>query len=160
MKQLLFCYKQNRILRVRYTILTDVFVPIQDVISPQKSTLIIQKTDKVEQNDIIVIRDNDTNVIEYIGYIETIVQKVNTEISCYPLINVFDNDFVLDQMFETVEQDGEDVDADIDVVSWLITQLERAFIDTDDKLQALPLIIRNYTKQPVFFKKTLDTSNL
>ena len=160
MKQLLFCYKQNRILRVRYTILTDVFVPIQDIISPQKSTLVIQKTDKVELNDIIIIRDNDTNVIEYIGYIDTIVNKINTEISCYPLINVFDNDYVLDQMYETIEQDGEDVDADIDVVNWLIVQLQRAFIDTGDKYQALPLIIRNYTRQPVFHKKTLDSANL
>lgn len=160
MKQLLFCYKENRILRVRYTILTDVFVPVQDVISPQKSTLIIPKTKRVELNDIIIIRDNDTNVIEYIGYIDTLTNKTNTEISCYPLINVFDNDYVLDQIFETVEQEGETVDADIDVVQWLETQLQRAFINTDDKLQALPLIIRNNTNQPVFYKKVLDTANL
>lgn len=176
MKQLLFCYKENRILRVRYTILTDVFVPVQDVISPQKSTLIIPKTDRVELNDIIIIRDNDTNVIEYIGYIDTLTNKTNTEISCYPLINVFDNDYVLDQMFETVEQEKldengqviyennnpvmETVDADIDVIQWLETQLQRAFINTDDKLQALPLIIRNNTNQPVFYKKVLDTANL
>lgn len=160
MKQLLFCYKQDRKLRVRNTILTDVFVPIQDVISPQKSTLVIPKTDKVELNDIVIIRDNDSNVIEYIGYIDTLTNKINTEISCYPLINVFDNDYVLDQIFERVEQDGEQVDADIDVVKWLKTQIERAFINTDDDLQAIPLIIRNNTKQPVFYKKVLDTSNL
>ena len=160
MKQLMFCVKQNRKLRLRYTVLTDVFVPVQDVISPQKSTLIIPKTDKIQLNDIIIIRDNDTNVIEYIGYIDTLTNKVNTEISCYPLINIFDNDYVLDQMYERVEQDGEYVDGDIDVVEWLINQLERAFIDTDDDLQALPLIIRNNTKQPVFYKKILDTSNL
>ena len=160
MKQLLFCYKENRILRVRYNILTDVFVPVQDVISPQKSTLIIPKTEKVELNDIIIIRDNDTNVIEYIGYIDTLTNKVNTEISCYPLINVFDNDYVLDQMLELSEQDGEYVGAEIDAVNWLITQLQRAFIDTEDSLQALPLIIRNNINQPVFYKKALDTSNL
>ena len=160
MKQLMFCYKENRALRVRYTILTDVYVPIQDVISPQKTTLTILKTDKVQLNDIIIIRDNDTNVVEYIGYIDTLTNQVNTEISCYPLINVLDNDYVLDQIFEKVEQEGNYVDADIDVVQWLITQLERAFIDTDDDLQALPFIIRNNTNQPVFYKKVLDTSNL
>ena len=176
MKQLLFCYKENRKLRVHYTILTDVFVPVQDVISPQKTTLTILKTDRIELNDIVIIRDNNTGVVEYIGYIDTLTNKINTEISCYPLINVFDNDYVLDQIFETVEQEEldengnivlnngnpvtETVDADIDVVQWLTTQLQRAFIDTDDKLQALPLIIRNFTNQPVFHKKILDTANL
>ena len=160
MKHLLFCYKQNRKLRVRHSVLTDVFVPVQDIISPQKTTLKIAKTNKVQLNDIVIIRDNETGAIEYIGYIDTLSNKVTTEISCYPLINVLDNDFVLDQLFETIEQDGENVDADADVIGWLIMQLQRAFIDTDDSLQALPLIIRNFTNQPVFHKKTIDTANL
>lgn len=161
MKQLLFCYKQDRFLRVRNTILTDVFVPIQDVISPQKTTLTIPKTNKVELNDIVIIRDNNSGVIEYIGYIDTLANKTNTEISCYPLLNVFDNDYVLDQMFKkSNNEDGTEVDIDVDVVEWLSTQLTRAFIDTDDNLQALPLRINNYTKAPVFYKKILDTSNL
>lgn len=160
MKQLLFCYKENRSLKIRYNILTDVFIPIQDVVSPQKSTLVIPKTDKVKLNDIVIIRDNDTNVVEYIGYIDTLVNKLNTEISCYPLINVLDNDYVLDPMFKRVEQDGTQVDEDINVIEWLEAQLKRAFVDTDDDLQALPLIIRDNTKQPIFYKKPLDTSNL
>lgn len=161
MKQLLFCYKQNRKLRVRNTILTDVFVPVEDVISPQKSTLIVPKNDNIELGDIIIIRDNDSNKVEYIGYIDTIMNKTNTEMSCCPLINVFDNDYVLDQIFKEEEnQDGKTVNAEIDVVAWLSEQLKRAFIDTDDDLQALPFIIRNHTNQPVFYKKAIDTSNL
>ena len=161
MKQLLFCYKHNRKLKVRHTVVTDVFIPIQDVISPQKTTLTLIKTNKIELSDIVIIRDNDSGIVEYIGYIDTLVNKVNTEISCYPLINVFDNDYVLDQMFEKgTNQDGTSVDVSIDVVKWLTTQLTRAFVDTDDNLQSLPLIIRNYAKAPVFYKKTLDTSNL
>lgn len=161
MKQLLFCYKEGRKLLVRYTILTDVFVPVQDVISPQKTTLTIPKTNKVELSDIVIIRNNNTGVIEYIGYIDTLVNKNVTEISCYPLINVFDNDYVLDQMFKKSKNaDGTDVDIAVDVASWLTTQLTRAFIDTDDNLQALPLIIRNNTKKPVLYKKVIDTANL
>lgn len=105
MKQILFCYKEDRKLRIRSTILTDVYVPVQDVISPQKTTLKILETDKVEISDIIIIRDNDSGKIEYIGYIDTITTKTTTEISCYPLINVFDNDYVLDQMFVSAEND-------------------------------------------------------
>ena len=171
MKQLLFCCKQNRELIVKHSILTDIFIPIQDVISPQKSTLIIPKTNKVELSDIVIMRENKSGIIEYIGYIDTIANKNNTEISCYPLINVFDNDYVLDEMFETIQQkvideNGnitetlEEVDADIDVTKWLTKQLTREFIDTDDYLQALPLIIRNQSKKPVFYKKILDTANL
>lgn len=161
MKQLLFCYKINRKLFVRKTIITDVFVPVQDIVSPQKSTLIIPKTNDVQLNDIVIIRDNNSGNTEYIGYIETLSNKVNTEISCYPLINVFDNDYVLDKMFKTsTNNDGTNVNIDIDVAEWLKTQLERAFVKTDDDLQALPLIVRNKTNKPILYKSILETSNL
>ena len=161
MKQLLFCYKKDRKLLVRHTILTDVVVPVQDIVSPQKTTLVVAKSDKIELNDIVIIRDNDSGEVEYIGYIDTLSNKVNTEMSCYPLINVFDNDYVLDQMFKKSKNvDGTEVDIDVDVVQWLEAQLKRAFIDTDDGLQALPLIIRNNVKTPVLKKKVIDTANL
>lgn len=161
MKQILFCYKEDRKLRVRSTILTDVYVPVQDVISPQKTTLKVLKTDKVKISDIIIVKDNDSGIIEFIGYVDTITTKTTTEISCYPLINVFDNDYVLDQLYEeTTNVDGTKTDSAVDVISWLTKQLTRAFIDTDDKYQALPLIIRNQYPYPVFYKKILDTSNL
>lgn len=161
MKQILFCYKEDRKLRVRSTILTDVYVPVQDVISPQKTTLTVLKTDKVKISDIIIIKDNDSGKIEYIGYIDTITNKAVTEIACYPLISVFDNDFVLEQMFEeTTNTDGTTVDTAVDVIEWLTAQLTREFIDTDDDYQALPLIIRNNSPYPVFYKKALDTANL
>ena len=177
MKQLLFCYKDNKILRVRHTIITDVFVPVEDIVSPQKTTLIIPKTNKAELGDIVIIRDNDNGKIEYIGYIDTLVNKSTTEISCYPLINVFDNDYVLDQIYENTSQVKKDengnevkddkgntvydtVDVAVDVVDWLKKQLKRAFIDTEDNLQALPLIIRDMTNEPIFYKRILETSNL
>ena len=161
LKQLLFCKKQNKSLLVKHTILTDVFVPTQDVISPQKTTLTVLKTDKIELSDIIIIKDNNSGKIEYIGYIDTITTKTNTEISCYPLINVFDNDYVLDQMYtSSTNVDGSNVDIDVDVVDWLTRQLTRAFIDTDDDLQALPLIIRNKTNGLILYKKIIDTANL
>lgn len=161
MKQLLFCYKEDRKLRVRYTIVTDVFVSVEDVVSPQKTTLKVLKTDKIKLSDIIIIRDNNSGKIEYIGYIDTITTKTTTEISCYPLINVFDNDFVLDQMFEeTTNSDGIKVDSAVDVIQWLQTQIARAFLSTTDDLQALPLFIRNKTKSPVFYKGIIDTANL
>lgn len=161
MKQLLFCYKENRKLLVRHTILTDVFVPVEDIISPQKSTLIIPKTNKIELSDIVIIRNNDNGVVEYIGYIDTISNKLNTEISCYPLINVFDNDYVLDQMFQKGKNnDDSDVDIEVDAVKWIENQINRAFVETDDNYQALPFIVRNKTGRPVLYKKIIDTSNL
>lgn len=160
-KQLLFCRKTNREFYVVHSILTDIFVPVNDIISPQKTTLTILKTDKIEISDIIIIRDNNSGNIEYIGYIDTISNKTNTEISCYPLINVLDNDYVLDQMYKaSSNHDGTVTNIAVDVVLWLIDQITRAFINTDDDLQALPFIIRNKTKKPVIYKKIIDTSNL
>lgn len=185
MKQLLFCYKENRKLNIRHNILTDIFVPVQDVISPQKTTLIVPQTNKIQQNDIVIIRDNESGQLEYVGYIDTLTNKKTTEISCYPLINVFDNDYVLDQMYKTVQQpkkkettdangnaifqyvtDGngnivnEYVDISVDVIGWLKTQIENAFVNTDDSLQAIPFVVRNKTNKVVLHKKMLDTSNL
>lgn len=171
-REILFCYKEDKKLRIRKSILTDVFVPVQDVISPQKTTLKILKTPEIEISDIIIIRDNDSGKIEYIGYIDTIKTKTTTEIFCYPLINVFDNDYVLTQMYEeTTNEDGETVDSEVDVYNWLKKNLENVFVkaqvynynlDTSkfDPYQALPLIIRNKLKKTVFYKKALDTSNL
>ena len=176
MKQLLVCYKENRKLRVRTNILTDVFVLVEDVISPQKTTLIVPKNDKIELSDIIIIKDNNSGKIEYIGYIDTLSNKVNTEMSCYPLINLFDNDFVLDQMYKTVRKGyyGDDgiwheyypfnetffEDIEVDAAEWLTTQITRAFVNTEDDFQALPLTVVNSTKSPVLYKKALDTANL
>lgn len=153
-KHFLFCYKvENKKLKVRSSVLTDVFVPVQDIISPQKTVLTIPKNDEIQLSDIVIIQDNNTSKIEYIGYIDTLTNKDVTEISCYPLINVFDNDFVLDQM---CDDDG----SDIDVVQWLKSQIEREFVNTEDELQALPFVVRNMTKSPVFYSKIIDTANL
>lgn len=161
MKQLMFCYKVQGGLKIRYTILTDVFVPVEDVISPQKTTLTIVKTDKVQLNDIVIIRNNESGAVEYIGYIDTILTRDTTELSCYPLINLFDNDFVLDNQFqETENKDGTLADSPVDIVQWLTTQITRAFISTDDSLQAFPFIIRRRVDVPVLYKNALDTANL
>lgn len=160
MKQLLFCYKEGKDLYVRYTILSDVTVTAHDIVSPQKTTLKVPKTNEIELSDIIIVRDNSSGKIEYIGYIDTLVNKEVTEISCYPLINVFDNDFVLDQMFKKdVNADGTEVDVEVDAVVWLETQIKREFVDTEDWLQALPLIIRRKANS-VLYKRVLDTANL
>jgi hypothetical protein len=161
MKQLLFCEKQDRKLRVRYTLLHDLVVPTQDIVSPQKTSILVPKTDKIQLSDIVIIRDNNTAQIEYLGYIDTLKNTTVTEIECYPLINVFDNDFVLDQLFKPSKNgDGSDCNIDVDVVEWLDNQLTRAFIDTEDDLQALPLVITKKTRTPVLYKKALDTANL
>lgn len=161
MKYILFCYKENKKLVIRKTLLTDVVVPIEDVISPQKTTITLPKTNEIELNDIVIIKDNNSGIIEYIGYVDTVVNKSKTEVSCYPLINVFDNDYVLDQMCGSRKNaDGSIVNTSVDVVVWLENQLTRAFLDTEDYLQALPLVIRNKTNSPVLHKKVIDTSNL
>ena len=78
MKQLLVCYKENRKLYVRINTLIDVVIPIEDIISPQKTTIIVPKNDKIQLNDIIIVKNNNSGKIEYIGYIDTLVNKVNT----------------------------------------------------------------------------------
>lgn len=184
MKDLLFCYRQGKELKIRTRVLTDVIVPVDDVISPQKTTLQIPKNDKIEVSDFVIIKDNTSGKPEYVGYIDTLCSRETTEISCYPLINIFDNDFILDQLFQTVkkinlgadgkwvESETETEDIGVDAAEWLKTQITRAFIYTADKsspaynadvydeLQGLPLDVIVSTKRPVMYKKAIDTANL
>jgi hypothetical protein len=176
MKQVLFCYKNGKDLTIRYDVVLDNFNFVVDVISPQKTTFKISKTNNVELGDIVIVRDNTTNIVEYIGYVDTLTNKTTTEISCLPIISIFDNDYILDQMYKTEKQEKrnengdvvvengevqyEDVDVAVEVVGWLETQLKRAFIDTDDNLQSLPLEITDKTEKLVLYEKILDTSNL
>lgn len=190
MKNILFCYKEYGKLRVRKSILTDVFVPVQDVISPQKTTLKLLKLDGVDISDIIIIRDNDSGETEYIGYIDTIVTKETTEVSCYPLINIFNNDFILEQLFETIKSEGNELkdksgqivyrkndngefvldsnnnkipyyqDQPVDVVDWLVGNIRKIFVDTNDNYLKLPFAFIRTPPYPILYKKTLDTANL
>lgn len=171
MKQMLVCEKVNRKLQIKKSILTDVYVHLEDVISPQKTKFVLPKQSGLEVGDTIIIRDNVSAKVEYIGYIDAVNTKDTTELMCYPLIKIFDNDFVLDQMFKTVPkkvwgvdekkwiETGEQEDFDVDVLSWLSTQIKRAFIYTDDDLQHFPFEIRK-GNDIVLYKRVLDTSNL
>lgn len=174
MKHLLVCFKADRKLYVRTSVLTDVSVPVEDIISPQKTTFVVPKNDKIQLSDYVILQDNDSGKVEYIGYIDTLSNKQTTEMTCYPIINIFDNDFLLDQMFQTVKKGSYDAngqwkenlfeteteDVDVDAVDWLYKQIRRAFVETEDDFQAFPFGVLKSTKVPIYYKKAIDTANL
>ena len=162
MKQLLFLGKTtSKSLYVKANTLADVAFPVEDIISPQKTDFVIQRIENVENGDVIVVFEDDISQAEYIGIVETVVTTTTTRVSCYPLIMVFDNDLVLDQMYQqTTNRNKDTVDGPVNVTKWLETQMIRSFVDTEDVYQFLPLEIVHATISPSFLKKVIDTSNL
>lgn len=162
MKQLLFLGKTtSKSLYVKANTLADVVFPVEDIISPQKTDFIIPRIENIENGDVIVVYEDDISQTEYIGIVETVVTTTITHVSCYPLIMVFDNDLVLDQMYQqTTNRSGYVVDGPVNVIKWLETQMKRSFVDTEDVYQFLPLKIVNADISPSFLKKVVETSNL
>lgn len=158
MKQLMVSYKDGEKLKIRHSLLTDIFVPVEDVISPQKTTFTIRKTDGIETSDIIILRDNDSGKVEYIGYIDTISNTDVTKISCYPIINIFDNEFDLPP-FYSERPNGYNPLA---VKTWLLNIINREFVNqsTADPLQRMPFNVTLETARGTSFKKKYTTNNL
>lgn len=161
MKQLMICYKDGDIIAIRHTLLTDSYVPVQDIISPQKTTFTIKKIDGIEISDFVILRDNDSGEVEYIGYIDTIENNDVTKLSCYPLINLFDNEFDLEPFYHTLVTDGVVSYTSINSVHWIKNAITKIFInsETSDPLQRMPFEIRD-TAIFATHKKKYETSNL
>lgn len=144
MKQLLFC---DHNLTLKKVVITDATVNAFDCVSPQKTTLEIKLTTEVENSDIVIIKDQNTNATEYVGIIDTVKNDKTTVILVYPFINIFDNECVLTQL------DG-------DVFTWIEKSINDNFVDTGDELNDFPIVVRNYLNADVTYKQIIESNNM
>ena len=142
-KQLLIL---NRDLTIKKVLIVNKVIPVEDIISPQKTTFEIVKNKDVKIGDLIVLK-NDNNVNEYIGVIQDIQTENTTILSAYPLINVTDMDFQLTSIANEV------------VADWIQETLYNNLVNTDDKLLKLPLLFSDYTDEDTL-ELSLEDGNL
>ena len=126
-------------------ILSDVKIKNYDCITPQKTTFLIPKNNKITDSDIVLIKDEN----EFIGVIDTVGGVNATEIALYPLEHKFDNELNLDYL-----------DGSMNVVEYLTAQIKRNFIDTDDVYMKFPFVFENTLTEAVEYKTIVDSDNL
>lgn len=124
---------------------SDIKIKVYDCETPQLTTINIPKNTNIEDNDIIMVKDENT----YIGIIESNTITDASEVAMYPLEHIFDNDLQIDTL-----------DGTTDVVTWLQTQITRNFINTDDELMKLPITFQDLTETTITYKSILETDNL
>lgn len=127
-------------------ILSDVGIQTYDCITPQKTTFKIKKNNNIISSDIVLIKEE--NKKDFIGIVDTHTITDISEVSIYPLEQLFDNDLELDNL-----------DGTVDVVTYLKNQIDRNFINTDDTLMKLPFIYENQLTEPVYYKTIVDSGN-
>lgn len=126
MKQLII---MNRQLKVKYIIVVDNIIPVEDIISPQKTTFETTIDNKdIVIGDLIVLR-NETN-IEYLGVVQDLETDTTSKIASFPLINITDTDCIMNNISGNV-------------FDWIKTILTANFVETADELLKLPFSFKN-----------------
>lgn len=128
---------------------TDFTPKVFDCIVPQKITINLKLGINVNENDIIILRDDTTLQEEFIGIIETINKSKLLQLQVEPFISLFNNDCLLSEL-----------DGKINVQEWIVNQINANFINTEDVLNKYNIIVRNFTEKDITYKSVNDTDNL
>lgn len=136
-KQLLIL---DRKLSIKDIISTNKVIPVQDIISPQKTSFEIKKTDNIVIGDLIVLKnDND---IEYIGIVQDIETDITMKIATYPLISITDMECIMSNINGNVFSWIKDV-FEYNIVN---TLTDASTSNQVDNLLAIPLSFVDNTK--------------
>lgn len=128
---------------------TDFTPKVFDCIVPQKTTIALGLGLNVEDNDIVIIRDGETKREEFIGLIETTNKSKILQLQVEPFISICDNDCLIDSL-----------DGQINIQDWIINQITKNFINTDDVYNKYNIVFRNNTNENIIYKSVSDSSNL
>lgn len=127
MKQLLIL---SRNLAIKQILAVDNIIPVQDIISPQKTTFEVPINKEILIGDLIILKNEE--LFEYFGVVQDIENDKTTKLASYPLINITDGEYQLSTL------NG-------DVYEWIVNAFTKNFINTDDELLKLPFTFRNNT---------------
>lgn len=125
-------------LKLKTVAITDVTPRHFDCVSPQKTTIELPLNYAIENDDLVVIRDQDTAEVEYVGMIDTVAHDKTTTVLLYPFEGIFDNECVL-----------ENINGDLFV--WIKNAIQRNFVNTGDALNDFPIIVENNTARYAHF---------
>lgn len=132
-------------LKRKEIIVSDVEIKNFDSTVPQLTTFQIPKSTNISNSDFVIIKSKQ----DFLGVVERVTIGEVTEVAVYPLEHKFDNDLEIDKL-----------DGKMKVVEYLIAQITRNFIETDDIYMQFPFIFESTLEKDVEYKTVVDTSNL
>lgn len=131
----------KRDLTIKKIVSVSNIIPVEDVVSPQKTSFLIPKDESINIGDLIVLKNK--NNFEYIGVVQDLIHETETELSAYPLINITDTECLMGNISG-------------DVANWIIETLRVNFVDINDDFLKIPFTFKDNTGGA---NLTLEVSN-
>ena len=133
--------------------MTDTTPTIFDTITPQMTTFVFEGRLDINDEDVIVLRDNQTNEVEYLGVVDTVEKDVVTSVRVLPFIGICDNEL-------SVATLNSSTDTQITVQDWITYEIVTNFVTTADIYNQYPIVVRDRTTNAVYYKAVSETDNL
>ncbi len=143
----------DHFLNKKDVVMTDTTPTVFDSVTPQITTFVFKDRLNVKDEDIIVLRDNATNQVEYLGIVDTVEQDKTTEIRVLPFISICDNELKISTLNATAQNTTT-------VQDWIYQQIRVNFVETDDVYNKYPITVRDKTQAGVYYKAVDETDNL
>jgi len=138
MKQLLILGKN---LTIKQILAVDNIIPIEDIISPQKTVFTVPINRELVVGDLVILKKEQD--FEYFGIVQDLESDEVTRVSAYPLINLTNGEFNLTTI------DG-------DVYQWIVNTFTKNFIDIDDDLLRMPFVFKNNAQATTLYLELQD----
>lgn len=134
----------DRKLNQKHIEITDNIPDTIDIISPQKTNFEIRLNENLIVGDLVFVSNDKT---EYLGIISEVKNEYTTKLFTYPIISFTDVPVLLDDI------GGE-------VFAWIKKTFEDNFVNSNDSLFNLPLIVENATETYTTLKHSFESNNL
>lgn len=133
--------------------MTDTTPTIFDTITPQLTTFVFREKLDIQDEDVVVLRDNRTNEIEYLGVVDTVEKDTTTSVRVLPFVAICDNELTLTTLNATASNEST-------VQDWITEQILANFVNTSDIYSKYPITVRDKTTNSIYYKAVDDTDNL
>lgn len=133
--------------------MTDTTPTIFDTITPQMTTFVFKGRVNINDEDVVVLRDNRTNEVEYLGVVDTVEKDLVTSVRVLPFVGICDNEL-------SVATLNSSTDNEISVQDWIVYEINTNFVNTADIYSAFPIQVRDRTTEAVYYKAVNETDNL
>lgn len=133
--------------------ITDITPQVFDCIVPQKTTFVFQKDLNIDEEDVCIVRDNQTKRIEYLGIVDTIERDKTTKVATLPFISICDNDLKVETL--NAVSGG-----NYSVQEYIKDQILNNFVNTDDIYSKYNMYVRDNTNEAIYYKAVDETANL
>jgi len=143
----------DHFLNKKDVLMTDTTPTVFDTITPQMTTFVFKDRLNIQDEDVVVLRDNYTNQIEYLGVVDTVEKDNTTSVRVLPFISICDNELIVSTLNASTT-------TQTTVQDWITEQVLTNFVNTTDIYSKFPITVRDKTTNSIYYKAVDETDNL